>query len=323
MQSMQSGAGLGITVSRPPGANPPPKPAPIAKRAQTQVHGSKSNDIVPYNVPFSIRSSREMTGVSESEIGASPAGIDKHVGDMGARFKAGLPIEPESMSPVFVREYDPNVSTATASRHDRARVVTQDQGLSRRETLLSSHASPTRRAAELTCLLGGSSAKVSSGAMLSASTGRSQNPPNAVAFEQGKARARVSLDLVLENNTAVEGGYISGCVQLHIAPPPKRKDRHNDIVLGEGKIRIAGFEVLSGNGHRHIFYQVAAPLKDISEGLFNLYSSPPDKDGFGTMDEGTYVVPFSLKLPVAGVSGRPKGVISTRSGIEMRYIVIA
>ncbi|KAI5119773.1 hypothetical protein M0805_009244 [Coniferiporia weirii] len=266
-----------------------------------------------------------MAGLLLAEVGGSMVEINKHSGALGSGFTEGRHIEPgivtpigeaksDSILPSSVRE--PKIQSRLHTEHRRG--MSLDRGLARHGTLLSSQASPTRHAAELKVLLGDSSAKVKSGAVVSSLQGSSKKSLTAVAFEQGRSRVRVALDLVLENNIAVEGGYISGCILIRVRP----KAKGDVLSLGGGKIRVAGFEVSPGNEDRHIFYQVAAPLTDVSDGCVGLYSSSVDREGFGTVNEGDYRVRFALNLPVVNTGGRPKGFMISRSGAAIRYIVI-
>ena len=170
------------------------------------------------------------------------------------------------------------------------------------------------------------SAKVKSGAVAPGSTApntRVKKPfdvdaPETVKLEQGRSRVRVSLDLELENAVAVEGGCLSGLVHVRVRP----KGKEDMLSLGGGKIRIAGFEVAPGNEDRHIFYQFAAPLEEISNMSEALYVGPTDSEGFGPVGEGEYKLNFSMRLPTVHSGGKSKGSMVTRSGAAIRYIAI-
>jgi hypothetical protein len=221
--------------------------------------------------------------------------------------------------------------------------------LPRNATLLNLNASPTRRSEDLKKLLGsGSSAKVKSGSVIVASTplnssttgnvrSKSKKEPDTVSYEQGRSKVRVSLDLNLETDVVVEGGYLAGVLTVRVKP----KKSEDVFRLGCGKVRVAGFEVYAaGSGpssagggkgeERHMFYQFAEPLEDVSVGCKGLYvGDEVDKDGFGSVGEGEYDVPFSMKLPAAGNAdpsmGRPRGTLHARAGagVQIRYILIA
>ena len=199
-----------------------------------------------------------------------------------------------------------------------------DAGLARHGTLLSSNATPSRRAAELNSLLGGSSAKVKAGAIVIAPrSAMHKEPIPAIALEQGNAHSRVILDLILENKTIVEGGLVAGCINMRVKPSAKGGRDKQFIHLGQGKIRVVGFEVAPGSSRRHIFYQIAACLADVSETYSSLYISPPDTEGFAPVHDGSYSIPFAVQIPVVNSGGRPKGVMTRRAGAMIKYIAIA
>ncbi len=316
---------------------------------------SPSSDSQPSIV--SMRSSKGMAGLLLAEVGASMVELDVVAGLSGSGFKDGARIEPGVVTPMAVHGVRRSREAATVSAtrnisatHNlgdiqidpcrdrrRQRTASQDQaqGFARSDTLLNMYASPARKASELKLLLGDSSGKVKHGAVTvvvptsssssnsaGTTTTASKKSPNAITFEQGKNRARVSLDLVLENKICVEGGYVSGCVRIRVRSPSKVRGE-NAVSLGGGKIRIAGFEVVPGRSLRNIFYQVSAPLSDISDNCAGLFSSPPDNEGFAYVQEGKYVVPFSMLLPVVSTAGKPKGVLQNNSGVMIRYIAVA
>ena len=273
---------------------------------------------------IAMRSSKGMAGMLLAEAGASMVEIDKHPPMHNSCFREGKAIEHGSITPIGQRSEA--LPTFTSGSRDSAlpeirhrRDGSLDPGLSRQGTLLSVQASPERRAEELKRLLGNSSAKVKSGAIICSGQTKNKKSPNAVAFEQGKSRSRVSLDLTLENNVVVENGCLAGCVQVRVSLP-KGCDT---LSIGAGKIRIVGFEMLLSNEHRCIFYQVAMPLANVSSEYGSLFLSDLDKQGFGAVKEGSYSIPFSLKLPVITSGGKPKGVVSSKCGAIIKYITIA
>lgn len=334
--SMESGTGLGINMeslssaARPYGETPfthavPTTSTPEGSRIdivpEAQIDGESTRPSF-----VAMRSTKGMAGLLLAEVGGSMVEIDKHFSGHGSCFREGKPIEPGYVTPIQADEHtNPNPRTTPSSRAlphpgiGHRRGASLDQGLSRQGTLLSAQASPERRAEELKRLLGDSSAKVKSGAIICSGQAQGKKSPNAVAFEQGKSRARVSLDLTLENNIAVENGYLSGCVRVRV-DPPKGCD---SLSIGGGKIRIAGFEVSPGNEHRHIFYQIVMPMASISSKYGNLFASSLDSQGFGTVTEGAYLLPFSLRLPVVTSGGKPRGIVSTKCGAIIKYIAIA
>ncbi|EJC98648.1 uncharacterized protein FOMMEDRAFT_149041 [Fomitiporia mediterranea MF3/22] len=283
--------------------------------------------------PVTMQSSKAMKGLLLAEVGASMVEMDKleSITGPGSRFKEGKYIEPGAFTPMEDSDVDfPSKRQRRKSvnrfKIEYANAASLDRGLARHGTLLStSPTSPIRRSEELKALLGGSSSKVKSGAVIAAQPSKmkpkstSKDSQDAVMLEQGRSRVRVALDMDLESNVAVEGGYISGTLLIRVRP--KRKD--DLLQLGRGKVRIAGFEVTPKNEERSIFYQVSAPLMDISNGCDGLFSLPVDDDGFGSVGEGDYTVKFAMKIPLISTGGKPRGVLNSRSGATIKYIVIA
>lgn len=232
-------------------------------------------------------------------------------------FKEGRHIDPGSVTPIQVSS---NTELSSRARPAHRRGISLDQGLPRHGTLLNLNASPTRRSKELKALLGNNSSKVKSRAVVAPQQGKpSKKYADAVTYEQGRSKIRVAINMDLENNVVVEGGHVSGVINLRVRPR-----KHDSVLhLGCGKIRIAGFEVAPGNEERHIFYQRSASLSDVTNGCNGLFMSSIDKDGFGSVVEGDYTMNFSMHIPQEGTGGRSRGVLHSKSGVNIRYIVIA
>lgn len=227
--------GLGISLARPnaPLLRPPnpfnvqaPRPA-LARPPATD----------PMMV--SLRSTTGMQGLLAAESGAGMVQLDYSA--RGSGFKAGGPIAPGSITPA--------PKTRKSNQH-LAASLSSSASLGRQPTLFTRDASPQRNAAELKSVLGvSSSGRLQTNATVIPPTGgarirkRAQSEPNAataaVALEQAKPKARVELDVILESETCVEGGYLKGFLQVKI-----RKGVKNDgpVYLGGGKIRVVGFE---------------------------------------------------------------------------------
>ena len=196
--------------------------------------------------------------------------------------------------------------------------------LPRDVTLLSLGASHLGGGADLKFLLGDSNARLKSGAVILPGPGRSSNDKKAlkqqgVALEQAKSRARVEVDLVLESNVCVQGGYVRGHIKIRVR---KRSKKQSPVSLSEGKMRIVGYEMIADGDERHIFYQCAAPLSSITDAAHSIYCSTTDDDGFGQGVEGVHVLPFALHLPPDGSFGSPKGTLGMGSGTIIRYIAM-
>lgn len=325
---MRSDIGLGIDmVPTSRIAKPAAHKAPFQanERPSGVVKMARRRTVDEGDSLVSMRSSKGMAGLLLAEVGGSMVEMDRLGGRLGSSFKEGKHIEPGALTPIgpaavalpSTNPKRPSPLPRSVTEHRRG--MSLDQGLTRQGTLLSTQASPVRRAAELKVLLGDSSAKVKSGAIVSSQQAKSKKSPNAVAFEHGRSRVRVALDMDLENNTAVEGGFISGTLMFRVRP----KKKGELLSLGGGKIRIAGFEVSPGNEDRYIFYQVATPLADVSNGCEGLYSAAVDDEGFGSVGDGEYDVRFSLKIPQVSTGGKPRGILNSRSGATIKYIIIA
>ncbi|KAF8580147.1 hypothetical protein K439DRAFT_1648288 [Ramaria rubella] len=197
-------------------------------------------------------------------------------------------------------------------------------GLSRHGTLLSQGVTPTRNAAELKSLLGNYRAKIKAGARLLPPSGTPLHPQSgfyhddtaAVALEQGKSRARVEMDILLDSETYVEGESMTG--RVHVKVRNTRKGE-SVVLMAGGKLQVVGFEGIYNNNDRHMFYQHSAPLSIISSSSHVLYSSSPDNEGFSQTSEGHHIIPFAMKLPL---DEGAKGCFNDHSGVVVRYIVI-
>jgi len=233
--------------------------------------------------------------------------------------------------------------------------------LDRQNTLISTSSNPARRSKELNRLLansGGrkltSSASSSAGeSIASASTDslastRSLSRSNAVGqgsappavLEQGRSgKSRVDVDLVLESDLVVEGGILSGRLEIKVR---KSSDKDGPLMLTQPKVRVVGFEELLNDDTRHIFYHHATVIDGspkIGSGPFQPYvlhgtpslspeadnrrplacfASPADSEGYCVAKEGSHSVPFALELPVGkGAKGSYRG-----KHAIVRYIVI-
>lgn len=242
--------------------------------------------------------------------------VEMHKLGVTTSFKEGKHINPSSVTPLVTYA---STSLAARGRPPHHRGISLDQGLPRHGTLLNLNASPTRRSEELKTLLGNNSSKVKSGAVVAPQQGKaSKKSVDAVTYEQGRSKIRVAIDMDLENNIVVEGGYIAGVINLRVRP--KKSD--SVLHLGCGKMRIAGFEVAPGSENQHIFYQHSASLLEVTNECNGLFMSSIDKDGFGSVVEGEYAIDFSMHVPQGGTGGRPRGVLHSKSGVNIRYIVI-
>jgi hypothetical protein len=231
--------GLGISLARP---NAPPLRPPNPFNVQTPrpaLTRPPAPDPADPKMNISLRSTTGMKGLLAAESGAGMVQLDYST--RGSGFKTGGPIAPGSITPA---------PKARRSNQHLAVSLSPSTSLERQPTLFTRDASPQRNAAELKSVLGApSSGKLQTNATVVPLSGaarirkRAQSEANAatvaVALEQAKPKARVELDVILESETCVEGGYMKGYLQVKI-----RKGSKNDgpVYLGGGKIRIVGFE---------------------------------------------------------------------------------
>lgn len=151
---------------------------------------------------------------------------------------------------------------------------------------------------------------------------------------------RVGIEIFLEEDRAVEGGCLQGCIRLRL---PAHTSPKTAMLLAQPRVRLIGYETLPGEDVRHVFYHHASVIDgdrsiDGPSEPYVLHGSPalsqpqgstqpllpccaslPDADGFYLGKEGTHVLPFTLQLPIArGAKG------SYRSEqAEIGYIAIA
>lgn len=192
--------------------------------------------------------------------------------------------------------------------------------LARQNTILAGGSSPSRGARELKAILGSSNAKLKTGATLPPPDTGSQlylSQGSLLRLEGGRSGARVQLDLLLEDDSCVDGGYLNGTVLLTV-----RKKSDQVVMLSDGKLRLVGFECIMQEKERHIFYQCTSPLSAVTNNLEDLYSSGSDVEGFKLANEGHFILPFSFPLDPSVTYGAPKGVFPSQSGAAIRYIVM-
>ncbi|KAI0348355.1 hypothetical protein BDW22DRAFT_1350543 [Trametopsis cervina] len=289
-------------------------PALLASRPCIPHSTSQSGTISSAN----MRSMRGMQGLTGAEIGDSMVAFEADGGSVreGSRFALD-PLTPGGCTlPPMIRRH----STSEGSN-----VRNSPAALPRDVTLLSFGISHLGGAsADLKSLLGDSNARLKSGAVILPGRSRTSKDKKVdkqcgVALEQAKHRARVEVDIVLESNVCVQGGYVRGHIKVRIR---KRSKKQSPVALSEGKIRIVGYEMISDGDHRHIFYQCAAPLSAVTDAAQNIYCSTTDEDGFTQGLEGMHVLPFALHLPSDGSFGTPKGTLHISTGAVVRYIAM-
>ncbi|TFY63133.1 hypothetical protein EVJ58_g3424 [Rhodofomes roseus] len=194
----------------------------------------------------------------------------------------------------------------------------------RSDTLLSFGRSQTRNAAELKALMGNSNSRLKAGATVHVASRRTEQGSDdtqvdAVALEQAKSRSRVEVDIVLDSDTFVQGGFMKGHVKVRVR---KRSRKEDHVCLADPKVRVIGFECIPGQSERHTFYQCASPLSTITDGVDRLFDTPTGSDGFARAVEGLHTFPFAMRLPTDSKFGAAKGVLNLHSGVTVQYITM-
>ncbi|KZT75099.1 hypothetical protein DAEQUDRAFT_720313 [Daedalea quercina L-15889] len=219
----------------------------------------------------------------------------------------------------------PSISSHTSAASSHSKVAGLPGGFVRSDTLLSFGQSQTRNAAELQALMGNSSSRLKVGATVHVASRRrnAQGPggteEDAVALEQAKPRSRVEVDIVLESDTFIQGGFMKGHVKVKVRKQPKKEV---PICVADPKVRVIGFECIPGESDRHTFYQCASPLSAITDSLDRLFDTLPDDDGFARAIEGVHSLPFAMRLPSDSKFGAAKGVLNLHSGVIVQYIAM-
>ena len=199
------------------------------------------------------------------------------------------------------------------------RDLSGELAISRNDTLFTPSAGIGRSSAELKTILGNSNSRLKPSAVLLPVLGEDMDTENTTILEQAKNRARVDLDIALESNVCVQGGYLKGHIKVRIW---KQSKKDHPVLVSGGKVRVIGFECIMNENERLAFYQVSAPFSEVASGLGNLYVFEPDGEGFCRAIDGIYSFPFSLHLPLSSEHGTPKGAMHSHSGASVRYIAM-
>ncbi|KAM0792187.1 hypothetical protein ACM66B_004884 [Microbotryomycetes sp. NB124-2] len=163
-----------------------------------------------------------------------------------------------------------------------------------------------------------SSARTSSAAATStrSNTRRSaavgSNSPVMLEQAASNGKARVEIDLLLENVLVVEGGELRGKLNVRV------KSKHGQVWVSRPKIRVVGFEELASEEVRHVFYHHATTLNGGQDDL-RYCSGEEDGEGFRLARAGECLVPFAVRLPVGKGA---KGSIKSKQ-CSVKYIAIA
>ncbi|KIJ22081.1 hypothetical protein PAXINDRAFT_174031, partial [Paxillus involutus ATCC 200175] len=217
---------------------------------------------------------------------------------------------------------------------DKDSVGSLGVGLSASDTLLQICAPPLKSTSELRILLGNSASRLKPNSSVHtttqkiASTGdlslanNDESIPNPLALEKAKSRTRVEVDIVLESETCVQGGWLKGHVKIHVRKNPNKK-QNTPILLSKAKVRVVGYEAIPWGNTRCTFYQCTALLSHVAPAWQAVLASPPDEEGWAEAKEGIHVLPFALFLPADGSCGIAKGTLNIHSGVALRYFAMA
>ncbi|KAF8324110.1 hypothetical protein DL93DRAFT_2222962 [Clavulina sp. PMI_390] len=133
----------------------------------------------------------------------------------------------------------------------------------------------------------------------------------------------VGLDLILENQTAVEGSSLNGLITIKAT----QTSDSSALLVGPAKIRVLGFEAIPHG--RHTFYQHSVPLGSVAPSLDSIFvthgdsTRPPCPNGntaeYRRLKPGRQSIPFSFILPKKRGA---KGSVISLSRVHVRYIIL-
>lgn len=246
----------------------------------------------------------------------------------GSGYRVGQRIETGSVTPggsSIVRMLDTGVSEGRQSRLGPPEV-----GPMASDPLLTGGggASPRRSAAELHLLLGDSNSKLKLGSTIipntsvrkATSTSDLRADLKPLALERCKSCARVEIDIVLESDTCVQGGWLKGIVKIRVR---KYKKFQAPLLLSEGKLCVIGYESIPHENTRCTFYQHSVHLAGVAPTWHTIFSNTPAEDGWAPAKDGVHSLPFSMRLPADSSCGTAKGTMSVHSGVSLSYVVLA
>lgn len=125
------------------------------------------------------------------------------------------------------------------------------------------------------------------------------------------------LSVDLEREVLVEGGDVKGTMVVVVRPGPKKE---GPVHVGQGKIRLVGFEDVPSHNGRHIFYHHSATLPLFMPGAQHRSSLfTPTPGTHHPSNVGSHPVPFHLPLPLTDF---PRGPHRSSSS-SIRYILVA
>ncbi|GAA5900317.1 uncharacterized protein JCM6883_002807 [Sporobolomyces salmoneus] len=330
----------------------------LSAQEMKQLADAESSRRMPRSRSYSVnmRSQSSMQGLQLAETGGAFVALDRFT----QSYSKGEDITPFSTSDGMAQGEEAVVTEEglDEEEEDRDTVISvssnvpiqpgRPAALNRQSTLLTAGANPSRRSRELTRLLqptgkngvitlgsiAGSPTPSSVSTAYTSSTRQgapsragtsvstlSSAPPLILEQAKSTSKARVELDLMLETPLVVEGGILKGRLEIRVRKP---KEKEGEVWVGRPKVRVVGFEELSSQDARHIFFHHANSVSSMEDSKGNSSPLPcceleADEEGFRQGRVGQHSVPFKMVIPIGkGAKGGWKG----KQGV-VRYIAIA
>lgn len=290
---------------------------------QDQVLPSSTDADSQMAVP-ALRSMSAMRGLLLAEVGDSMVEFDVYGTPGESGYRVGQRIATESLMPPGSSKF----ATLPRKTLSAGPVVGSIASLATSATLFDVDVAPVQSRPEIKTLLGNSNSTLKLGttvhprpALRNADSGGDLCTDfMPIALEKAKWRSRVEVDIILENHTCVQGGYLKGTVKIHIK---KGSKKDAPLLLSQGKVRVVGFECIPQKDSKCTFYRYSTLMSEIAPLWKGLFKSPPDDDGWAEAQEGVHIFPFAMLLPVDGSCGMAKGVLSIKSGVAIKYVTMA
>lgn len=271
-----------------------------------------------------LRSMSAMRGLLLAEVGDSMVEFDVYGKPGESGYRVGQRIATESLMPPGSSKF----ATPPRKTLSAGPVVGSIASLATSATLFDVNVAPVQSGPEIKTLLRNSSSRLKLGttvhprpALRNADSGGDLCTDfMPITLEKAKWRSRVEVDIMLENHTCVQGGYLKGTVKIHIK---KGSKKDAPLLLSQGKVRVVGFECIPQKDSKCTFYRYSALLSEIAPLWKGLFKSPPDDDGWAEAQEGVHIFPFAMLLPSDGSCGMAKGVLSINSGVAIKYVAMA
>ncbi|KAF9225460.1 hypothetical protein BS17DRAFT_599685 [Gyrodon lividus] len=311
----------------------------------------KPSDAGTGDMPLpSLRSTSSMRGLLLAEMGDSMVELDIFGRPGGSGYRVGQRIEEGWVTPggsSVVRavgdgfEMGRQLWRQDGEDNDRGKGTWKrkkgtitGKGKDRGKDKIS--APPHKSTSELRTLLGNSASRLKPNSSViphtslrkAASTGdfslanNDEFISNSLALEKAKSRTRVEVDIVLESEICVQGGWLKGHIKIHVRKNAGKK-QNTSVLLSKAKVRVVGYEAIPYGNTRCTFYQCTALLSHVAPAWHAVLASPPDKEGWAEAKEGIHMLPFALFLPADASCGIAKGILDSQSGVALRYFAMA